>query len=258
MVMKQFFLMALTVGVLGMPSAYAAEKITDDLKFDIKDWGQPLLSVHEIGPRILPKDFAIELKPYPANTSDETASELQALKTFAAEERTPEQVETIKHENVLVPITNIFAENGFYDFNTHPIVNSLLSTVERDIAYFTLDQKLKFQRPRPTQLDSDLTTVIPVPPHSAYPSGHSGETYAAALMLSEVDPANADKYKQLAVDVAHRREIAGVHYPSDSEAGRALATQVVSALLKTDDIQKRIALAKKEWTTSSTKMSEQH
>ena len=32
----------------------------------------------------------------------------------------------------------------------------------------------------------------------------------------------ADEYKKLAIDIAHRREIAGVHYPGDSEAGRVL------------------------------------
>lgn len=150
----------------------------------------------------------------------------------------------------MMPLYQAFAANHIYDFDAHPVTNSLLSSVDRDVIYFILREKMKYQRARPTQLAPDLTTVIAVPKHSAYPSGHAGQVYAAALVLSAVDPANAEKYRQLAIDVAHRREIAGVHYPSDSEAGRAIAAQVVAALMKDPEIQKRIALAKKEFETS--------
>jgi acid phosphatase (class A) len=225
----------------------APTPISDDFKYDIKYWSPELLAQIERGPRILSADMALDLKPYPANTSEETKAELEALKKFAAEERTDAQLARIQLENKVVPLYLIYSQDGFYDFDSHPITNSLLASVDRDVSYFILREKKAIQRPRPTQLAPELTTVIPVPPHSAYPSGHAGQSYASALVLAEIDPANAEKYKQLALDIAHRREIAGVHYPSDGVVGRALATQVVAAILAKPEIQERVALAKKEF-----------
>lgn len=245
------FGVVLAAGMMFAPLAQAAEKITNDIHYDLKDWSPELLRRVEAGPDILPRDMVINLKPYPANTSQETADELAVLKKFAADERTPEQLEKIQHEHTLMPLYRTFSEAGYYDFNTHPVLNNLLAVVEHDVSFFILREKKTIQRARPTQLASDLTTVILVPAHSAYPSGHAGQAYGAALVMSEVDPAHAEKYKQIAIDIAHRREIAGVHYPSDSVAGREVATQVVAALMKTDEIKKRVAQAKTEFSSSS-------
>ncbi len=250
MTVKRFFLTTvLALGVIAAPAAFAAEgKISDDLRYEMKDWGPELLDFIERGPKVLPKDMTFTIKPFPANSSAETAGELEFLKTLSVEARTTEQLAKIQQENVLMPLYFAFSQNGHFD--SHPVTNSLLASVDTDVSYFILREKKAIQRPRPTQLMPELTAAIRVPSHSAYPSGHAGQTYASALVLAEVDPANAEKYKQLAIDIGHRREIAGVHYPSDSEAGRALATQVVAALMKDPEIQKRVALAKKEFETS--------
>lgn len=47
-------------------------------------------------------------------------------------------------------------------------------------------------------------------------------------------------------ECAHSREILGVHFPSDSEAGRILARQLIDAMLKTEKFQKDLLEAKKE------------
>ena len=256
---KALLTTALVCSVLTSPVMVVAEQpvfpalqpaptpISDDFKYDLNDWHPELLAQLERGPRILPRDMKLEVKPYAANTSAETLAEIAALKKFEAEERTPEQIKKMDRENITMPLYRVFADEGLYDFDTHPITNSLLASVDREVMYFILREKKAFQRPRPTQLAPELTTVIPVPRHSAYPSGHGGQAYAFALILSEVDPVNADKYKQMAFDIAHRREIAGVHYPSDGEAGRAIATQVVAAMLEKPEIQERMVLAKKEF-----------
>lgn len=254
--MKAFFLTTvLALGVIAAPAAYAvgdvnAGNISDDFRYDVKDWSAELLALIERGPKVLSKDMIFTIKPFPANSSAETASELAMLQKLSEEARTPEQLAKIQQENALMPLYYAFSQNDLYDFDTHPVTNSLLATVDTDVSYFILREKLAIQRPRPTQLMPALTTVIKVPPHSAYPSGHAGQTYASALVLAELDPVNAEKYKQLAIDIAYRREIAGVHYSSDSEAGRAMATQIVAALMNDPEIQKRVALAKKEFETA--------
>ena len=250
---------ALICSVLASPVMVMAEDagkvdaakapVTDALKYRMEDWDPALIKFFEEGPRLLSSEFKVEIPPYPANTSDETKAELATLKKYAAEERTPDMIEIIRYENKLVPVYQIFADKGFYDFKKAPITNSLLASVDRDVSVFLVGVKKDMQRPRPTQLDPTLTTVVAVQPHAAYPSGHAAQSYASALVLGMVDPKNAEKYKQIALDVAHHREVAGVHFPSDSAAGRMLAEQVVTALFEKPAIQKRLELAKKEFET---------
>lgn len=231
-------------------SAQSETAIDDDLRFRKEDWAQEFIDLQELGPRVLPRDFKITVPAFTAHSSEATQAELATLKALAAEERSAARVELIKAEHSAMPLYKLFADQGFYDFEKAPVTNSLLASVDRDVSYFLMDQKLHWQRPRPTQLDASLTSVVPVPKHSSYPSGHAAQAYAFALTLARIDPAHAEQYKAFAMDIAHRREVAGVHYPSDSVAGRMVAEQVVAAMFENAEIQKRLELAKKEFAAT--------
>jgi hypothetical protein len=62
--------------------------------------------------------------------------------------------------------------------------------------------------------------------------------YAAALDLS---------MRALARRIARNREIAGLHYPSDSTAGRRLALIVFDQLCEIDRFREAIGAAAEEW-----------
>ena len=66
-------------------------------------------------------------------------------------------------------------------------------------------------------------------------------------MLSELDPKNRAVYLQAAKRIARNREIAGLHYPSDSKAGVILAGQLFKKLMKNPDFAERLKIAKTEW-----------
>ncbi len=57
----------------------------------------------------------------------------------------------------------------------------------------------------------------------SYPSGHSQRGYAAALLLSEVNPANADTIMARGFMYGESRVIAGAHWQSDVDASRLCA-----------------------------------
>jgi acid phosphatase (class A) len=73
------------------------------------------------------------------------------------------------------------------------------------------------------------------PGHPAYPSGHATVAWATAYFFGDLAPSFAPALERAANQVALNREIAGVHYPSDSMAGKDLARQLVSLLLKSTD-----------------------
>jgi membrane-associated phospholipid phosphatase len=127
---------------------------------------------------------------------------------------------------------------------SHPQTFRVLHIASLVASFGALYYKQVFQRPRPSWECPALMPPIPVPGHSAYPSGHATQALLMAAcmehVLTIVTPAlpQADRtaltetIKALARRVARNREIAGLHYPSDSAAGAALASAAFAKLSK--------------------------
>ena len=117
-------------------------------------------------------------------------------------------------------------------------------------------------RPRPSQVCPALLPPVPVPGHPSYPSGHATEAHLIEFVLNEVfallndsKRATAMKYDlaALATRIARNREIAGLHYPTDSSAGQKLATDI-HTLLQTSICKvyrKAVTDAASEWAKQS-------
>ncbi len=108
----------------------------------------------------------------------------------------------------------------------------ILKFADKEIVYFVVNYKKRFSRPRPSQLAPQLDLVVPNPGHAAYPSGHATQSMVFSLILAMIDPENEATYLEYARNIAKRREIAGVHYPSDSQSGQLLAEKLVQELIK--------------------------
>ncbi len=99
-----------------------------------------------------------------------------------------------------------------------------------DMAGYVIGYHFKgiFDRPRPHVADHRVNPIITVPSHSSYPSAHSVQTHLIAHALGEVFENSADigEFFDVAERVSINREYAGVHYPSDTEAGKIIARGV--------------------------------
>ncbi len=243
--MKNIYLSLILV-LLAFP-VIADENNINDLKFPMHNWSPNLLDGASSGGSILADIEYFEVAPPPLNDSKETLEEIKYLLEIAKTERTDDNVARIHYENNGGKAHEFFLKEGLIDASNYKTVE-LLKMIDVDHMYFILERKKHFSRPRPSHLASelgmDLELVISNPPHPAYPSGHASQTYMVALVLSDFDPENAEKYKQFAVDVAHRREIAGVHYVSDSVAGRKLAVDVLAKLREVAPFEKKYQDAK--------------
>ena len=96
--------------------------------------------------------------------------------------------------------------------------------------------KSQFNRARPSQVFPLLLPPISVPAHPSYPSGHATQSHLIAELVAGTLPGilgNAIRptLKAMAVRIAENREIAGLHYESDSEAGRELAENIAPMIL---------------------------
>lgn len=113
--------------------------------------------------------------------------------------------------------------------------------------------KRVFSRVRPSQISPALLPPIEIPGHAAFPSGHSTEGHMIALCLSKVMPRAARRPAEsplmmMAQRIARNREVIGLHYPSDSAAGKLLAEKSFEILMECPSMKNEvIPRAKKEW-----------
>ena len=119
---------------------------------------------------------------------------------------------------------------------THPNTCLMLQIGSLIGCYGSMHFKNFYQRRRPSQLAPGLMPPIPVPGHPAYPSGHSTQAHLMALCVREVLPTAAlqnalgEVIDELADRIARNREIAGLHFESDSKAGANLAQSLFEVL----------------------------
>ncbi len=140
-----------------------------------------------------------------------------------------------------------------------PATNALINFATRAGEIVALHFKLKYKRVRPSTLCPGLLLPFGPPRHPAFPSGHSLTAHLTTYILNEIPSVNATvgpELTWLADRVAKNRERAGLHYPSDSVAGRLLA-QAIRTRLMTKSIPPAydyrafgviLEAAKLEWT----------
>jgi hypothetical protein len=122
------------------------------------------------------------------------------------------------------------------------------------VLHFKYGIKDKYKpRPRPSQVCPALLPPVPVPGHPSYPSGHATEAHLIEGVLNAVlkgkPQETALKYDlaALANRIARNREIAGLHYHSDSRAGKKLAKDILPYLQSIDTYTNNIDKARDEW-----------
>lgn len=189
----------------------------------------------------------IELPPPPSNTSSTTLLELAILRERIPL-RTPEKLQEIQDENDLHTLYlagHVFTD--YIDSSMFPATALLLQDSFNDLTALTMREKKRFDRVRPSALDTRITTTLPVPGHPAYPSGHSTQAHYLAYVFSELAPAQRETFLEKADQIARNRELAGLHYPSDTEAGKLLAQQFFTIMMQQEKFLSLLEAAKKEW-----------
>lgn len=131
-----------------------------------------------------------------------------------------------------------------------PATAALLTRAGRAAGYAGDPVKFRDQRPRPFVTDSSITPCIPDEPalraSFSYPSGHAALGFGWALVLAELVPSRAEAIIDRGRDFTWSRVVCGVHYPSDVEAGRTVASAAVARLHADPDFQRELAAAREE------------
>ena len=220
----------------------------DDVRFT--GWGREAVTYLDLPPYYLSRDElrALPLSPPPLNSSPATRAELDALVRLEAS-RSAAETESIQRHLDYVPICMHFVNGDGRNFAAMPRTRALLEHIQLDIRWAVFQAKNRFCRPRPDRLDSRIHPCIPVPPHPAYPSSHAALGCLLGRVVSVLAREGNDSLVALGFLMGREREVAGVHYPSDSVAGRALAEAVFLRFESSATYVSELQAAKTEWAS---------
>ena len=110
-------------------------------------------------------------------------------------------------------------------------VYALMSVAHYDSMVACWDGKYAYWAIRPFQLDSGLTTLFATPNHPSYPAAHATNSTGISDLLAYLFPSREASFRSQGIEAGWSRMVAGIHYPSDIDAGSALGHKVAQAVI---------------------------
>jgi acid phosphatase (class A) len=114
-----------------------------------------------------------------------------------------------------------------------PAATRLLTRASADLFPLIGASKEYYKRPRPYLVENAPLCIVPseeLTRGGAYPSGHAAAGWLYALLLADIAPDHTSAILGRGRAFGESRVVCGVHYLSDIEGGRTLATALVAAL----------------------------
>ncbi len=131
-----------------------------------------------------------------------------------------------------------------------PHLYGLLGKMLVDVGLSTYRAKDHYKRTRPFVVHKQSTCTPAeekfLATDGSYPSGHSAAGWGWALVLTELVPSRADALLQRGREFGHSRVVCNVHWQSDVEAGRMMASATVARLHADPGFAADLAAAKAE------------
>jgi hypothetical protein len=200
--------------------------------------------------------YTIQVKPWD-NSAANVKYEIDQLVVMARDERADALGEIVAQHDAFASyfFALLTLESTGY-WATNLVINIASIVAAFTVLHFksgVAGQNGYAPRPRPSQVCPALSPPVPVPGHPAYPSGHSTEAHLIELVLNDVFAGKSQSATMkidmaaLANRIARNREIAGLHYPSDSDAGKQLANDILPYLQATNIYQSALGYAQAEW-----------
>lgn len=192
-------------------------------------------------------DWRALVPPPPARRS--VADESECLTVLLLEaNRTPEQAalalrfESYTVFKLLQPVLGDWATP-----ENLPKLAALFQQATVETRPFNIAAKDGYARPRPHVALPQLKTAYAQKPDGfAYPSGHATGASLHAVLLAALLPEYAADWDKQAELVRLSRLYGGAHYPSDVIAGRRLGEAVAREMLKSPNLQQRLAEVRAE------------
>jgi acid phosphatase (class A) len=190
-------------------------------------------------------DLATVLAPPPAPDSP---AQQQDLNTVLADQasRTPAEASAAEADAQITIYRFADVLGDRFHPGALPKTEAFFQAVGEDSRDIVSAAKDHWGRPRPFVASPEVHPVVQEPGNGSYPSGHATFGYLTAIILADMIPEKADALFARGRQFGENRVIAGVHYPTDVEAGRITASVIANGLLSDAAFQHDFTAAKAE------------
>ena len=196
-------------------------------------------------------DAATLLPPPPKDEAPAAVEGRAELHRIAAV-RTAERLEQAKHDDEVEDVRSIADVFGpAFSLERFPATARLFADLRNEDSLAAKQAKAFFKRERPFLNDKALDVCDDGHDRqNSYPSGHATMGYAAAAVLANLMPGNAQIILARASDYAESRLYCGVHYRADIDAGQVLGNVLVQKLMTKPAFQAELEAARAELTAA--------
>ncbi|MEM7504692.1 MAG: phosphatase PAP2 family protein, partial [Pseudomonadota bacterium] len=205
-------------------------------------WRDYLYAVHYLKESVLlqnihdgkPLQGIVAIAEELTNDPKKRAAEVEELLWKQIHPQRYERMDDILEESI--DYTPRFLYSCGIDPLVHRNTHRLIETMSLVAYLVVMPFKNYFKRPRPSQVEVDIEPAILIPAHYSFPSGHSTQAHLIKNVLIDLIGKRIvgleERIKFEAEEVARNREWGGVHYASDTDAGKLLADAVWSEMKK--------------------------
>jgi acid phosphatase (class A) len=207
--------------------------------------GSKFLSPGDIDPALL-------LPPPPRDDAPAAVEGRAELHRIAAAMRTPARLAQAKHDDEFEDVSSIADVLGpAFNLGRFPAASRLFADLRAEDSLAAKQAKGFFKRERPYINEPELDVCDDRhDTKNSYPSGHATMGYAAAAVLANLMPGNAQVILARASDYAESRLVCGVHYRSDVDAGQVLGAVLVAKLMTKPAFVAEVEAARAELTAA--------
>lgn len=206
-----------------LTATFSVSAFATSTEFREEDWDPVILMMFQPEQR---QDVEKTLiSPPPEVGSEKAKKELEHLRVLV-KSRTDEQEKRFK-EIEKDPFLHLFNTVGLLEdefIQTRLLIYSTLHTLNKKL----YEEKWRYQRLRPTQIDVEIDSLKPLPGSSSYPAERAAQARVVAHVLTDIMPEYERVWQGWANDVGKLYEVAGLQFRSDTEAGQELADDYYS------------------------------
>jgi len=186
------------------------------------------------------------MAPPPTDESLAGLADLQTVLQVQAD-RTADQVARARRvagHTVFLMGARVFG--AWFTPENLPVTARFFKTAGQQFHPVLVQAKEKWQRPRPFVRDSRVHPCLAPPEGTSYPSGHSATAAVWAELFCAAFPDKRDAFTAQVSETMWSRVLGGVHYPTDTQAGRLLGEAIGREMLAQPDTRAAIAEMRRE------------
>jgi hypothetical protein len=186
-------------------------------------------------PVLLPSPDAIRLTPPPADGSEKQRREIEELVALSRRRaERPGEPTALWSGGACLGWNEIARQLVAKHRQSHPMASrtyALLSVAQYDALVAAWNNKYRYHRPPPHQVDSRITEAVAPPADPVYPSTDAVVAAASAAVLTELFPDEAAFLARTATDQEEGAVAAGITFRSDVSAGESLGREVAAVVV---------------------------